>query len=73
MKKKGIYPAVLIGADEAAVDLFLKGKISFVDIPNLIEETLSAWNYSEPSNLDDAIEYVSIAKNLAEKISLKFN
>ena len=72
MRKKGAYPAVLIGADEAAVDLFLKCKISFTDIPNLIEETLSAWNYSEPSNLDDAIEYVSIAKNLAEKISLKF-
>ena len=72
MRKRGAYPAILIGADEIAVDLFLKRKISFVDIANLIEETLSSCDFSEPQNLDDAIECVDIARKTAEKISAKF-
>ena len=62
MKKKGAYPAVLVGADEVAVDLFLKGEIAFTDIAALIEETLSAWDSPEPETLDDAIEVVKLAK-----------
>ena len=72
MKVKGAYPAVLIGADEVAFDLFLKGRISFVDITNLIEETLNAWKIPDHKNLDEAIECVSEAKILAEKLSAKF-
>ena len=71
MKKKGSYPAVLIGADEIAVDLFLKGKIKFTDIPALVEETLSEWNYSEAENLDEMIFYVNEAKRKALEISDK--
>ena len=69
MKLKGAYPAVLIGADEVAVDLFLKGKISFLGITNLIEETLSKWQNNAPSSLDEAIKYVDEAKILALEIS----
>jgi len=36
----GTAPAVLNAANEAAVDLFLNEKISFLDIPRLIERTL---------------------------------
>jgi len=36
------YPAVLNGADEQAVELFLAGRIGFLDIPRAIEETLEA-------------------------------
>ncbi|MCF8129480.1 MAG: 1-deoxy-D-xylulose-5-phosphate reductoisomerase [Deltaproteobacteria bacterium] len=35
-------PAVLNGANEIAVDAFLKGKIGFLDIPKLIEQTMEA-------------------------------
>ena len=65
MRKKGAYPAVLVGADEVAVDLFLKGEIAFTDIAALIEETLSAWNSPEPEKLEDAIEIVRLAKEKA--------
>ena len=65
MRKKGAYPAVLVGADEVAVDLFLKGEIAFTDIAALIEETLSAWNSPEPEKLEDAIEIVRFAKEKA--------
>ncbi len=36
----GSMPAVLNGANEIAVDAFLKGRIGFLDIPDLIEKTM---------------------------------
>ncbi|MBR2209835.1 MAG: 1-deoxy-D-xylulose-5-phosphate reductoisomerase [Synergistaceae bacterium] len=71
MKQKGSYPAVLVGADEVAVDLFLKGKILFTDIAALVEETLSSWDLPEAKNLDEMINYVSEAKRMATEISEK--
>ncbi len=44
------YPAVLNAANEVAVGLFLDGKIGFVDIPRLAEQTLEA---HEPFAVDD--------------------
>lgn len=40
--KGGSMPAVLNGANEIAVDAFLKGTIGFLDIPDLIEKTMEA-------------------------------
>jgi 1-deoxy-D-xylulose-5-phosphate reductoisomerase len=39
-KKGGTFPAVLCAADEAAVGLFLAGRIGFIDIAPLIERVL---------------------------------
>ncbi len=38
--KGGTYPTVLCAADEVAVDLFLSGRIKFVDIAKLVEQVL---------------------------------
>ncbi len=38
----GGYPAALNGADEAAVELFLQGRLGFMDIPDAIERALNA-------------------------------
>ena len=72
MRKKGPYPAVLIGADEVAVDLFIKKKIRFTDIVPLVEETLSSWTMSEFGSLDDMIFYVLEAARSAMILSKKF-
>jgi len=40
-RQGGTYPAVLAGADESAVELFLAGIIGFDEIPRLIEEALT--------------------------------
>jgi len=53
----GLMPAVLNAANEQAVALFLAEKISFLDIPRLIEATcdrFSSQNASNPS-LDDIL------------------
>ncbi len=54
--KGGTYPAALCAADEAAVELFLEGRLKFSDIPRLIEAVLEA---HRPSPGDDiaAIEH----------------
>jgi 1-deoxy-D-xylulose-5-phosphate reductoisomerase len=49
----GGYPVVLVGADEAAVELFLNGHIRFVDIPARIERALDAHDGTAPEGLDD--------------------
>jgi 1-deoxy-D-xylulose-5-phosphate reductoisomerase len=40
-ERGGSYPAVLAGADEEAVALFLEGRIRFTDIPRIVEEVLA--------------------------------
>ena len=53
LRQGGIAPAVLNGANEAAVQAFLQEKIKFTDIPTLIEKKLStAPNVLNPT-LDD--------------------
>ena len=69
MRLKGAYPAILVGADEAAVELFLKGRIAFTDIAGLVEETLSACDVREPEGLDEAVEYVSVARRKAVELA----
>jgi 1-deoxy-D-xylulose-5-phosphate reductoisomerase len=54
-KKGGTYPAVLAGADEVAVALFLKGKIRFTDIPRLVEKTLSSHTATASPSLEEII------------------
>jgi 1-deoxy-D-xylulose-5-phosphate reductoisomerase len=49
-QKGGTYPATLCAADEAAVELFLDGKIKFTDIPVIIEKALE--QHKSPKNPD---------------------
>ncbi len=48
----GTYPAALCGADEAAVSLFLQGRISFTGIAELVECALSAHRAADGGSLD---------------------
>ena len=49
----GTYPAVLAGADEAAVALFLNGYIKFTQIPEVVLETLSKHKNTFESSVED--------------------
>ena len=56
LKAGGVMPAVMNAANEAAVDLFLKEKISFLNIPALIEDAMSAYNIKHSDiSVDDVI------------------
>lgn len=68
MRKKGGYPALLVGADEAAVSMFLEGRIGFTDIAGVVEEVLSECDVGEPESLDDAIGYIELARVRAREL-----
>ena len=73
MRTRGAAPAVLVGADEVAVSLFLEGSISFTGISALVEETLSACDLSELGSLDEAIECVDVARRKARELAGRVN
>jgi 1-deoxy-D-xylulose-5-phosphate reductoisomerase len=52
----GTYPAVLSAADEAAVGLFLDGRIGFTEIHRQVEEALQRHQNIADPGLDDVLE-----------------
>jgi 1-deoxy-D-xylulose-5-phosphate reductoisomerase len=55
LKSGGTMPAVMNGANEAAVALFLNRKIKFIDIPCIIENIMSKHIVNTKPVLDDII------------------
>ena len=56
-RRGGTWPAVLCGADDMAVELFLGGRIGFLDIPVVIREALEA---HEPT-MDPSVDQIAAA------------
>lgn len=54
-RKGGTYPAVLSAADEVAVELFMKGRIGFMDIPRLVGQALDEHDSISNPSLDDIL------------------
>ena len=54
-RQGGTAPAALNGANEVAVDGFLKGRLGWADIPSVIEDALESFVSSEPRDLDDVL------------------
>lgn len=68
MKLEGTYPAVLNAANEIAVDLYLKEKIKFTHIADIIDDSLSKHNSVDTLSIEDIIAADSITrKNLEAK------
>ncbi len=69
----GVFPTILNAANEVAVELFSLGKIKFLDIFDVIEDTLNCYGGKNDSNLSlEVLEEVdswarSTALNLANK------
>lgn len=55
IKSGGSYPIVLNGANEAAIDLFLKEKIRFTDIPALIKSAMDKHENHALPNLENIV------------------
>lgn len=61
----GTATAILNGANEAAVGLFLKGKIGFMDVPRLVERALSQVAPVFDPSLDDILAADNAARAVA--------
>lgn len=58
----GILPAVFNAANEIAVDAFLRERVPFLQIPEIIEKTLAAFPPREPETLDEVLEIDAAAR-----------
>ena len=65
-------PTILNGANEVAVDLFLKEKIKFLDIADIIED---AMNYFEKESKEELTidNIISLDKKVRKYVLEKFS
>ncbi|MDR1979287.1 MAG: 1-deoxy-D-xylulose-5-phosphate reductoisomerase [Synergistaceae bacterium] len=68
LAKGGAYPALLVGADEVAVDRFMKKDIPFTAIPQVVEETMAAYSNAAPRSLGEALEVLEWARKYCASI-----
>lgn len=71
-KRGGLMPTVLNGANEIVVDLFLNGKIKFLQIADIIEDTMKEFELemSKELTLDNIIELDNrVRKHVIDKWS----
>ena len=64
----GTMPCVLNGANEVAVDAFLKGNIGFLDIPRIIEATMKAHTVILDYTMDDVLAADRFAKEYTRSL-----
>ncbi len=62
--------AVLNGANEAAVDLFLKSKIRFLEIAEIIERVVGMFKVQMSPSLDDILESAGAARDAVYSLVL---
>lgn len=70
-KEGGTYPAVLNAANEIAVDSFLKNKISFLQIAEIVRQTLEKHKSVSSPNLDAILSADLWARKKAEELISK--
>lgn len=64
LKDGGIKPAVFNSADEAAVDLFMKGKLSYLGISEAIDKAMRKINNIDNPDIDDIFETDRLAREI---------
>ncbi|MFN3748716.1 MAG: 1-deoxy-D-xylulose-5-phosphate reductoisomerase [Sphingorhabdus sp.] len=67
----GAAPAILNAANEIAVAAFLTGRIGFLDIARLVEETLAGYAPNAPHNLDHLFSIDAAAREYARGLMEK--
>ena len=64
-RRGGTWAAALCGADDAAVELFLDGKVGFMEIPVIITEALRGHRNIEEPSLQDTMDAADAARKRA--------
>lgn len=67
----GTYPAVLNGADEVAVEIFLKGMIKFTDIYEVIDTVLDSHVSTNADSAEAILEADAWARLAARRVAKK--
>jgi 1-deoxy-D-xylulose-5-phosphate reductoisomerase len=64
----GTYPCALVGADQEAVELFLAGEISFLQIAELIETVLECHHSIEQPDVSATLEACCWARHMVREL-----
>jgi 1-deoxy-D-xylulose-5-phosphate reductoisomerase len=68
LKKLGNTPCVLNAANEIAVYAFLKNRIGFLDMTEVVEQTIAKITYIEKPSLNDYFDSDAEARNFAASL-----
>lgn len=71
LRAGGTAPVVLNAANEIAVEIFLEGKLGFMDIPRVIQETMDAHTVEPPATLETVRRVDSWARQQAREKARK--
>ena len=69
-EKGKLMPTILNGANEVCVELFLNKKITYLQIPEIIEECMNTFDYNKEVTLDNLI---NLDKEVRQYIYEKYN
>ena len=72
LNEPNYFSIILNAANEIAVDLFLKKKIKFTSIVEIIDKCLNKQKFNSAKNLEETLEIDKISRIFAKKISEKF-
>jgi len=72
MKTGGSLPCVLNAANEVAVEAFLKEKIGFLDIPEIVEKCMLSHTFSAHPTIDEYFEIDQMARAKAHEIIVSY-
>ncbi len=70
-KKGGTMPCVMNGANEIAVEAFLKGTVSFLEIPQLVEAVMKQHTIIPSPSLEDIYEADAWARETARNFMVE--
>lgn len=68
-RKGGNLPCILNAVNEVAVELFLNRKIKFIDIPKLIEHSLTVADFCSPETIE---EYLNTDKEWRKRVRKEY-
>ena len=72
LNEPNYFSIVLNASNEIAVDLFLKKRINFNSIVEIIDKCLNEQNFNPANNLEEILEIDKMSRIFAKKISEKF-
>jgi len=68
LEKGGNQPCLMNAANEVAVDAFLKERIGFLEIPEIIEKTLEQSEYISEPGIGELVHSDRMAREIAEQL-----
>ena len=72
LNQPNYFSIVLNASNEIAVDLFLKKRIKFTSIVEIIDKCLNEQKFNSANNLEETLEIDKMSRIFAKKISEKF-